>query len=109
MPDTGGKKGVKILTRDILDNTIAKSGGKIFVQKIESDVSGVSVNMTGPWEYKNSRKCILHYTVIDREDIGPKSISVQDLLSRSFSKFETKITNSKKFKWGEGRRQLIRM
>ena len=67
--------------------------------KIKSDISGASVNMTGPWEYKNAKKSKVHYTVVDREDIGPRFILIQDLLKRGFSKFETKLTNSQKFKW----------
>ena len=40
----------------------------------------------GPWEYRDSTKVTIHYSMIDQENLNPRFINLKNLLKRGFPK-----------------------
>ena len=81
-----GKKGVKILTKETLESEVLKSGGEIKIIQVECDLDTSTNKADGPWEYKNSSKVTIHYSMTDQENLNPRSINLKKLLQRGFPK-----------------------
>ena len=90
-----GKKGVKILTKEILESEVEKSGGGITIKKVECDLDKSTDKADGPWEDRNSIEVTIHYSMIGQENLNPRSINLTNLLKRGFPK----CLASKRFKY----------
>ena len=74
------------MTKETLESEVQKSGGGIKINKVECDLDRSSDKADGPWEYRNSSKVTIHYSLIDQENLSPRSIYLNDLLKRGFPK-----------------------
>ena len=77
-------KGVKILTRDELDSIITKCSQSISLVKVESDIETSSIDVEGPWIYKNKSKVVILYQYEDDCNGEVRKIELNHLQARGF-------------------------
>ena len=80
------KRGLKILTKEQLENIIALSNKDISIDKVESSIDNASTDLEGPWTYTNAHEVNAHYIIQENGIHYKKSIQLNHLLSRGFPK-----------------------
>ena len=80
-------KGAKLLTLSQLTEIIEKSGRVIEIKGIETDLEGVTSNLSGPWIYRSKMKSYIHYI----ENGGDKKLRLDSLLSRGFPEMKKRF------------------